>query len=134
MGTIMGFLDNLKGAVQDKLQPRDNDYYDDGYGDYDEPYDDGYYDDRQPQREEPRGTGLLGNPSRPDADSVNVYTRSGRHLSGDDLPSTARTARTAPTAPTPPIARQTTTGVPAPTPRATSSPSTPRAPRPTCRP
>lgn len=86
----MGFLDNLKGAVQDKLQPRDNDYYDDGYGDYDEPYDDnGYYDDRQPQREEPRGTGLLGNPSRPDADSVNVYTRSGRHLSGDDLPSTA---------------------------------------------
>ena len=25
----MGFLDNLKGAVQDKLQPRDNDYYDD---------------------------------------------------------------------------------------------------------
>lgn len=82
----MGFLDNLK----DKFQPRDNGYYDDGYGDYDEPYDgDDYYDDRQPQHDEPRGTGLLGNPSRPDADSVNVYTRSGRHLSGDDLPSTA---------------------------------------------
>lgn len=85
----MGFLDNLKGKVQDKLQPRD-DYYDDGYGDYDEPYDgDEYYDGGVQQREEPRGTGLLGNPSRPDADSVNVYTRSGRHLSGDDLPSTA---------------------------------------------
>ena len=82
----MGFLDNLK----DKFQPRDNGYYDDGYGDYDEPYDgDDYYDDRQPQHDEPRGTGLLGNPSRPDADSVNVYTRSGRHLSGDALPSTA---------------------------------------------
>ena len=81
----MGFLDNLK----DKFQPRDNGYYDDGYGDYDEPYDgDDYYDDRQPQHDEPRGTGLLGNPSRPDADSVNVYPRSGRHLSGDDLPST----------------------------------------------
>ena len=86
----MGFLDNLKGKMQDKLQPRD-DYYDDGYGDYDEPYDgDDYYDGRQgAQQPEQRGTGLLGNPSRPDADSVNVYTRSGRHLSGDDLPSTA---------------------------------------------
>ena len=40
----MGFFDNLKGAVQDRLHPdaQRDDYYDDGY---DDQYDDGYYDD-----------------------------------------------------------------------------------------
>ncbi len=88
----MGFLDNIKN----KLQPRD-DYYDDGGyengyddGGYDNGYDDGqYYDDAPAQQEQVRTTGLLGNPARPDADSVNVFTRSGRHLSGDELPSAA---------------------------------------------
>lgn len=86
----MGFFDNLKGAVQDRLHPdaQRDDYYDDGY---DDQYDDGYYDDsaadprgRSSRDDQPR-TGLLGNPSRPEADSVSVYTRSGRHLSDDDL-------------------------------------------------
>ena len=93
----MGFLDNIKDAVQDHLRPQDNrqdDYYEDEYDDYDEPYDGdaGYYDDA-PQRgdryadrgQQQQGSGLLGNPSRPDADSISVYTRSGRHLSGDDF-------------------------------------------------
>ncbi|MCI5949098.1 MAG: cell division protein SepF [Parolsenella sp.] len=93
----MGFFDNIKDAVQDHLRPQDNrqdDYYEDEYDDYDEPYDGdaGYYDDA-PQRgdryadrgQQQQGSGLLGNPSRPDADSISVYTRSGRHLSGDDF-------------------------------------------------
>ena len=92
----MGFLDNIKDAVQDHLRPQDNrqdDYYEDEYDDYDEPYDGdaGYYDDapqrgdRYADRGQQQGSGLLGNPSRPDADSISVYTRSGRHLSGDDF-------------------------------------------------
>ena len=96
----MGFFDNLKASVQDRLHPQDDrdDYYDDGYDDYEG---DGYYDDPQvsearsraerarAQAEERPSSGLLGNPSRPEADSVSVYTRSGRHLTNDDLtPST----------------------------------------------
>lgn len=63
----MGFLDTLR----DKLTGSNDDYYDDDY------YDD--YDDA-PEREEPQsqGAGLLGNTRRPEAESVSVYTRSGR--------------------------------------------------------
>ena len=83
----MGFLDNIKDAVQDHLRPQDNrqdDYYEDEYDDYDEPYDGDadYYDDAQQRGDryadrgqQQQGSGLLGNPSRPDADSISVYTR-----------------------------------------------------------
>ena len=60
----MGFLDNLK----DRLLGND-DYYDDD--DYDD------YEDDEPQE---TTTGILGNTRRPEADSVSVYTRSGRPL------------------------------------------------------
>lgn len=66
----MGFLDSLKGRLR-----RDDDYYDD------EGYDEGYDDDYQ-QEPRRRDTGssnrLLGNTPRPEAESVSVYTRSGR--------------------------------------------------------
>lgn len=107
----MGFMDslnNLKGAVQDRLSnnnARDpyaretyfnNDTYeDDGYNDYDEPgyndYDepaDSYRTSRHFDEEEPQ-TGLLGNPSRVAADSVNVFTRSGHRVSADSYEATA---------------------------------------------
>lgn len=91
----MGFLDNIKGAVQERLHPQDtrDDYYDDGYDDqgyddYDEPYDDGVAEPEprhaRTGREQPQRSGLLGNPVRPEADSVSVYTRSGRRVSGEE--------------------------------------------------
>ena len=61
----MGFLDNLR----DRFGGGYNDDYDDDY--YDD-YDDDEIDD------EPTGSGILGNTSRPEAESVSVYTRSGR--------------------------------------------------------
>lgn len=62
----MGFLDNLR------------DRFGGGYNDDD--YDDDYYDDDYDDEEdEPSGgSGILGNTSRPEAESVSVYTRSGR--------------------------------------------------------
>ena len=85
----MGFLDNIKGAVQERIhgQAGRDDYYDDGYDDtYDDGYDDGYGQHTRPAQAAPeQRSGLLGNPSRPEADSVSVYTRSGRHLSNADL-------------------------------------------------
>ncbi len=62
----MGFLDNLKDRF---LGNPDDDYYDDDY-------DDEYYDDEE--EEEEQTSGILGNTRRPEADSVSVYTRSGR--------------------------------------------------------
>ena len=92
----MGFFDNLRDSIQDRLNPgaRD-DYYDDADG-----YEDEYFDDsadepraRSERRRDEGGSGLLGNPSRPEADSVSVYTRSGRHLASDDgRPEAARGA------------------------------------------
>lgn len=79
----MGFFDNIKDTVQDYIHPQStrDTYYDDGYDDYEE----------EPYRQEPRGradratsSGLLGNPSRPEAHSVSVYTRSGRYLSDNE--------------------------------------------------
>lgn len=70
----MGLLDDLR----DRLRGGD-DYDDDYYDDYDdEDYDDDDYDD------EPTGSGLLGNTPRPEAESVAVYTRSGRPVSGNN--------------------------------------------------
>ncbi|MBR3225273.1 MAG: cell division protein SepF [Atopobiaceae bacterium] len=62
----MGLLDNLRDRLTGGF---DGDYEDDYYDDYD---DDEGYDD------EPTGSGILGNTSRPEAESVAVYTRSGR--------------------------------------------------------
>lgn len=74
----MGFLDNIRDRFR-----KDDDYYDDDY------YEDDYYDDNDTPRDrgynQPRPTGsatkLLGNTSRPEAQSVSVYTRSGRPVS-----------------------------------------------------
>ena len=70
-GENMGLLDDLR----DRLRGGGDDYDDDYYDDYD---DDGYDDDYD---DEPSGSGLLGNTPRPEAESVAVYTRSGRPVS-----------------------------------------------------
>lgn len=81
----MGFLD----SIRDRLRGgSDDDYYEDDY--YDEGYeDDGYSGAQEPRRRDvgssPR---LLGNTPRPEAESVSVYTRSGRPV-GVERPSSA---------------------------------------------
>ncbi len=62
----MGFLDNLKDRILGNQED-----------DYDDYYDDEAYDD-EPER---ASSGILGNTRRPEADSVSVYTRSGRPVS-----------------------------------------------------
>ena len=62
----MGLLDTLR----DRLIGSDDDYYDDDY------YDDDEYEDEEEPEEQV--SGILGNTRRPEADSVSVYTRSGR--------------------------------------------------------
>lgn len=72
----MGFFDTLK----DKLRATD-DYPEDSQ--YDEYFDDEpeyAHDGREAQ---PHSNGLLGNTPRPEADSVSVYTRSGRRIGGN---------------------------------------------------
>jgi cell division inhibitor SepF len=66
----MGFLDNLKDRI---LGNSDDDYYDDDYDDFED-------------EEEESGSGILGNTRRPEADSVSVYTRSGRPLNESPKP------------------------------------------------
>lgn len=76
----MGFLD----SIRDRLRGGgDEEYYDDEY--YDDGYDgsDGYAhdsrDSRDSRRRDPGSSPrLLGNTPRPEAESVSVYTRSGR--------------------------------------------------------
>ncbi len=63
----MGLFDDLRDRLTGGYS---GDYDDDYYDDYDEDEDD--YDDA------PSGSGILGNTSRPEAESVAVYTRSGR--------------------------------------------------------
>lgn len=73
----MGFLDNIR----DKFRGgSDDEYYEDDY--YDEGYDDGSYEDRRSRRStaDDGHAHLLGNTPRPEAESVSVYTRSGRPL------------------------------------------------------
>ncbi len=86
----MGLLDNLRDRISGGFGDDydDDDYYDD--------YDDEDYDD------EPTGTGLLGNTPRPEAESVAVYTRSGRPVTSEPAgQSTSQSSRRA-------SARQTT--------------------------
>ena len=77
----MGFLDTIKDKV---LGPRD-DYYEDDY--YDEGYEDeeGYEQHQRPSRRSDLGSSprVLGTTPRPEADSVSVYTRSGRPVAAD---------------------------------------------------
>ena len=81
----MGILDSLR----DKLLGGSADYYDedDYYEDDEEFYDDEPEPEPVPQRQRAarqeapqQGSGLLGNTPRPEAESVSVYTRSGRPL------------------------------------------------------
>ena len=75
----MSFLDTIK----DRLRGGGDDYYEDDY--YDEGYeDDGYEGERGGRHEAHQGGGLLGNTPRPEAESVSVYTRSGRPVGGRD--------------------------------------------------
>lgn len=70
----MGFFDNLK----DRILGTEDDYY------YDDDFDDDYDDEEE---DEAGTTGILGNTRRPEADSVSVYTRSGRPVSSAPTPS-----------------------------------------------
>lgn len=67
----MGLLDNLRDRFGSK-NSNDDDYYEDDY------YEDDYDDEPEEQ-----GSGLLGNTPRPEAESVFVYTRSGRPVSNN---------------------------------------------------
>ena len=66
----MGFLDNLK----DRILGTNEDDYDD------------YYEDDYDDEPEETGSGILGNTRRPEADSVSVYTRSGRPVNDVQQP------------------------------------------------
>lgn len=90
----MGLLDSLRDRLTGNYG---DDYDDDYYDDYDEEYDD--YDDRPRGSSRPQGSGILGNTSRPEAESVAVYTRSGRPVG------TNAGAPTQNTAPKPPAQR-----------------------------
>ena len=61
----MGFLDSIRDRLTGGY---DDDYDDDDY------YDDGDYEDDEDdfEEEQPRGTGILGNTPRPEAESVAV--------------------------------------------------------------
>ena len=91
----MGFLDTIKDKLQN-VGGRQDDYY--GEDDY---YDEGYegdegYDAAQPQGRpaaQPTSGHLLGNTPRPEAESVSVYTRSGRPLAKQAAPAEPRRSR-----------------------------------------
>lgn len=109
----MGFLDsinNIKDAALDRLQGApggvaERDTYFDDYDEYDDtPYEDDFaesvgethsrrdraYRDTASYRDDAgTGTGLLGNPARPAADSVSVYTRSGQRVAANSYEATA---------------------------------------------
>lgn len=70
----MGFFDTIRERF---ARDDEDDYYDDYYNEGDDDSD--FYED-QPRE---HGRGLLGNTPRPEAESVSVYTRSGRQLSGN---------------------------------------------------
>lgn len=77
----MGFLDSIKERFG---RPADDDYYDDDYYD-DDDYEDSYAPEPRPrsgtaQSGQAESTGLLGVPSRPKAESISVYTRSGEFV------------------------------------------------------
>ena len=71
----MGFFDTIK----DRLNLGSNDDYYDDDEDFEE-----YYDDEDEDDEPARDTsGILGNTRRPEAESVSVYTRSGRPVANN---------------------------------------------------
>ncbi len=92
----MGFLDSLKQRIHGDA---DDDYYEDDY--YEEGYegDEGDYAPAQHERRRDTGSSprLLGTTPRPEAESVSVYTRSGRPVgpaTTDYEPRTTRAPRT----------------------------------------
>lgn len=89
----MSFLDTIK----DRLRGGGDDYYEDDY--YDEGYeDDGYGREGGSRRDTSSGSGrLLGTTPRPEAESVSVYTRSGRPVGGRDQGAPARPSYADPT-------------------------------------
>ncbi len=72
----MSFLD----TIRDRLRGGGNDYYDDEEY-YDEGYEDDPRSDDRPRRREGSSNRLLGTTPRPEAESVSVYTRSGKPVS-----------------------------------------------------
>lgn len=80
----MGFLDSIK----DRLRGGSDDYYDDDYYDEGDGYEGeagGYAHDAR-RRDPGSSPRLLGNTPRPEAESVSVYTRSGRPVSARPAP------------------------------------------------
>lgn len=69
----MGFFQNMRDRLSGG---NNNDYYDDDY-------EDDYYEDDDKGQEQRSGSGVLGNTPRPEAESVSVYTRSGRPVSNN---------------------------------------------------
>lgn len=65
----MGFFDTIK----ERLNLGSDDYYDDDFEEY-------YDEPDEPQRDT---SGILGNTRRPEAESVSVYTRSGRPVANN---------------------------------------------------
>ena len=72
----MSFLD----TIRDRLRGGGNDYYDEEEY-YDEGYEDDSRSDDRPRRREGSSNRLLGTTPRPEAESVSVYTRSGKPVS-----------------------------------------------------
>lgn len=73
----MGFLDTIRERLN---FGQDDGFYDDDEGiDFD---DDDYYED-EPEEPHRDTSGILGNTRRPEAESVSVYTRSGRPVSNN---------------------------------------------------
>ena len=77
----MSFLDTIK----DRLRGGSDDYYDDDYYEDESYEDDGYQ--RDDRRRDTGSSGhLLGTTPRPEAESVSVYTRSGRPVASQQQP------------------------------------------------
>lgn len=74
----MSILDELRGKIRDFRHPEEMDEYED--------YDDARYDDAEAPARREMGSGVLGNTRRPEAESVNVFTRSGRPLNSPTKP------------------------------------------------
>ena len=104
----MGFLD----TIRDRLRGGDEEYYeDDYYGDDDLEGDAGYA--RESRRRDPGSSPrLLGNTPRPEAESVSVFTRSGRPVAAPRPEYAAPAPRPPAPRPTTPMRRRATTTPP----------------------
>lgn len=74
----MGFLDSIK----DRLRGGGDEYYEDDYYDDGGYEDDSYAGDASARRDASSSLHVLGTTPRPEAESVSVYTRSGRPVGG----------------------------------------------------